>query len=94
MYDDGYPIISIYGIFELKFDDSRICAGLPCSSFLLKKTVFLKIVVPNLKILFSLQNLLKVLNNAVILLCRSLESVHGARRTKQKRISRFLMVFN
>ena len=47
MYDDGYPIISIYGFFELKFDDSRICASLPYSSFLLKKTVFLKLHAQN-----------------------------------------------
>ena len=40
-------------------------------------------IVPNFKVVFSLQNLLKVLNSAVILRYHSLESVHGAWRTRR-----------
>ena len=45
------------------------------------KVSFSKIQTQKIKILFSLQNLLKVLAFAVILRPWSLESVHGARRT-------------
>ena len=43
----GMNLITIGGFFELKFDDSRICASLPYSSFLLKKAVFLKLHAQN-----------------------------------------------
>ena len=42
----------------------------------------------NCKLLFSLQNVLKVLNNAVILLCWNLETVVWARRSKQLKFSK------
>ena len=48
---------------------------------LFEKMENLEMEVEKIKIVFSLQNLLKVLPNAVILSYHSLESVHGARRT-------------
>ena len=54
----------------------------------LEKMENLEIHFEKSKILFSLQNLLKVLNNAVILLCWDLESVVWARRSKQLKFSK------
>ena len=54
----------------------------------LEKMENLEIHFEKSKIVFSLQNLLKVLNNAVILLCWDLESVVWARRSKQLKFSK------
>ena len=50
---------------------------------LFEKIENLEMEVEKIKILFSLQNLLKALSNAVILSYHSLESVHGTRRTRR-----------
>ena len=55
--------------------------------FVLEKLVFREFWYPNFRLRFFRFAFRKERAEPVILVCRKFESVHGARRTKQKRIS-------